>query len=59
MSLSALQRDCKTILENIRHLNNDELDAIMSDDAKLQELLHNLDQVHSYSLNSFSDNNDI
>ena len=45
MSLGALQVDCKTILENIRHLNNDELDAIMSDDAKLQELLHNLDQV--------------
>ncbi|XP_056641542.1 vacuolar protein sorting-associated protein 37B [Diorhabda carinulata] len=46
MSIEILQADCKRAVANISSLSNDELDAIINDDEKIQEIITNLDQSY-------------
>lgn len=45
MSIEILQSDCKRAVSNLNSLSNNELDAIMNDDEKIQEIIAQLDQV--------------
>lgn len=45
MSLAVIQADCKRALGQLSHLSNDELDVIINNDEKIEEILQNLDQV--------------
>lgn len=47
MSIEILQADCKRAVAQLSSLSNDELDAIMNNDEKIQEILNELDQVSS------------
>lgn len=46
MSIEILQADCKRAVYNLGNLNNEDLDAIMNSDEKIQEILTGLDQVN-------------
>ncbi|CAH1163211.1 unnamed protein product [Phaedon cochleariae] len=46
MSIEILQSDCKRAVSQLTSLTNDELDAIINDDEKIEELLTNLDQSY-------------
>lgn len=43
----SIEQDCKKLVADLRsrNLSNDELDAIMSSDDKLEELIKGLEQV--------------
>lgn len=45
MSIEILQSDAKRAVARLAGLNNDELDAIMNDDGKIEAILDGLDQV--------------
>ncbi|XP_018336127.1 vacuolar protein sorting-associated protein 37B [Agrilus planipennis] len=44
MSLAVIQSDCKRAISLISHLSNDELDEIMNNEEKLENLLKDLNQ---------------
>lgn len=48
MSVAALNNDCQIALENIKILNNEELNEMLSSDEKIEEILNGLEQVFSY-----------
>lgn len=45
MSNLALNTDCQIALENIKILNNDELNEILNSDEKIEDILNGLEQV--------------
>lgn len=49
MSIEILQADCKRAVAQLASLSNDELDEIMNNDEKIEEILSQLDQVSSIS----------
>lgn len=57
MSLAMIQADCKRAVASLAGLSNDELDAIMNDDDKINDILAGLDRVspsvtHTIAANS-------
>lgn len=50
MTLAILQADCKRALTNLAHLSNDELDEIINNEEKLEDILKDIDQVEYDSL---------
>lgn len=53
MSITALQSDCKRVIESLTHLSNAELDEIMNSDEKLEEILNNLEHVSTNKIVKF------
>lgn len=47
MSIEILQADSKRAVAQLASLTNDELDEIMNNDEKIEEILAQLDQVSS------------
>lgn len=45
MSLALIQADCKSVLSTLTNLNNDELDTILNDEDKIQEIFDKVEQV--------------
>lgn len=45
MSIEILQADCKRAVAKLANLKNEELDEIINNDEKLEEILSDLDQV--------------
>jgi len=43
---AVLQSDCKKIIDSLRFFSNDELDAILNDDTKIENLIVSLDQSY-------------
>ncbi|KAG5894717.1 hypothetical protein JTB14_006137 [Gonioctena quinquepunctata] len=56
MSLEILHADCKRAVSQLHTLNNDELDAIMNDDEKIQEILTQLDQSYLKEIENEKEN---
>lgn len=47
MSIEILHADCKRAVAHLGNSNNEELDEIMNNDEKIEEILTGLDQVHN------------
>lgn len=51
MSIEILQADCKRAVAKLGNLNNEELDEIINNDEKIEEILSGLDHVgYSFSI---------
>lgn len=53
MSLALIQADCKSVLGTLTNLNNDELDMILNDEDKIQEIFDKVEQVSAMRCLSF------
>lgn len=47
MSLAVLQADCKRAVASLSNLTNDELDEIINDDERIQNILQGMEQVRT------------
>lgn len=47
MSLAVLQADCKRAVSSLSNLTNDELDQIISDDERIQNIIKEMEQVRT------------
>lgn len=47
--MTALNNDCQIAMENLKMLNNEELNEILNSDDKIEEILVGLEQVHPQS----------